>query len=250
MKLFKNSVIAELYESKLIPRSLLFQLSEAIENNYKENHEKKIESKLELIRYLPPIYQIPAVDMLLHSNRKVSENAFFRGMEDSIIKELLHNSHFLTVPAREFIYHTRQPADAGTLLMTSVPDNEGARGPAGTAGVGVQAGRAGVVLRRRGGAAAAAAIVHGAGGGGLQPAGAQHGRAGGHAGHVPPPPPSPAPPHAPTGDRPRLRAGTVQGLQRHHRQRPLLAQRRARPGQGARVPQPMARVHAKQATGR
>lgn len=111
--MFKNSVIAELYNKKLIPKSLLFQLSQAIETNYTENHERKLDAKLELIRYLPPTIQMPAADMLLNPTRKISENAFFRGLDYFLIKELLTDSNFSTVPSGEFIYHSKQPADAG-----------------------------------------------------------------------------------------------------------------------------------------
>lgn len=109
----KLSIIAELYRHKLISRELLFELSEVIETNFLKKHRKRIENKLDVIKSLPPIYHIAAVDRFLHSKRKVSENAFFRGVDEYIIKELLLDCQLINVPAGEYIYQAKQPADAG-----------------------------------------------------------------------------------------------------------------------------------------
>ena len=114
--MFKYSVIAELYDKKLIPKSLLFQLSEVIESNHQQKHRKKIDAKLELIACLPATIHMAAVDRFLHPTRRVSENAFFRDLDESIVKEVLQDSRLMTVPAGEYIYQAKQPADAGSSM--------------------------------------------------------------------------------------------------------------------------------------
>lgn len=111
MKTYKYNVLSELYKLKLIDKSLLFELTEAIEANFYSNHLKKIDKKLEIVKLLPPIFQMEAIDRFLHS-KKISSNSFFRGLNDYIIKELLVDCKIVTVPAGEFIYQSQQPSDS------------------------------------------------------------------------------------------------------------------------------------------
>ena len=110
-KIFKYSVLAELYKLKLINKSLLFDLSEVIETNFVRKHRKKIETKLDIVQILPPIYHIEAANRILHNSNKISENAFFKGLDEYLIKQLLVGCKNITVPAGEFIYHAKQPSD-------------------------------------------------------------------------------------------------------------------------------------------
>lgn len=112
--MYKFSVLAELYKLKLINKKLLFELSEALETSFQSKHLKKTEIKLGIIKCLPPIFHMEAVDKYLHS-RKISDNSLFKGMDDYIIKELLTHSTRLTVPSGEFIYQAKQPADSSRL---------------------------------------------------------------------------------------------------------------------------------------
>lgn len=110
-KMIKYNIIAQLYKIKLINRSLLFQLTESIDVNHKMINENKKDEKLDLIRVLPPMYQMEVVNKFFYQN-KIIKNKLFCGLESSIILELLRGFSIANIPAGEFIYHENQPADS------------------------------------------------------------------------------------------------------------------------------------------
>ena len=109
-----HNILGELYKLKMISKALLFELSETIENNF-QRRDLKLDNKLEIISELPPIFQMEAIDDYLHT-KKISHNSFFRGLNEYLIKELIEDCKIITVPAGEFIYQAKQPADTSIRL--------------------------------------------------------------------------------------------------------------------------------------
>jgi indole-3-glycerol phosphate synthase len=107
-------VLTELQKTKLVSRELVLEISDIIEINYSEKLDKKLDKKLEVIEVLPEDMQMVSIDRFFDF-QKITTNAFFRGMEPSVIRILLSGFNIIHVQAGETIYNTNQPATSSKL---------------------------------------------------------------------------------------------------------------------------------------
>lgn len=113
------NVLNCLYNERLVNKKLLMEISQVIELNFNEKIQKNYEAKLELIGYLPNEMQLEAINTFLN-NRDITENAFFKGLETSVVQLLLSSFTFQNVLQGEHVYNANQPSDMRTLFLSPV----------------------------------------------------------------------------------------------------------------------------------